>query len=91
MLVEAGGGRPSDPHPPISSWSPEVELLADIADELKALRTVLIAVNSEKGRAPKLKPTPRPRTMLDKVRASHRRAKHETLANRVLMRRQKKT
>lgn len=51
----AGPGRP-----PITEYPVLAELLANQLDELRELHATLIAVNSKKGKRPKVPPTPRP-------------------------------
>lgn len=60
--------------PPISEFTPDVELLAAVYDRLGNLITVVAATAGSK-RPPKPKPWPRPVTAIE--RARHRRAKAE--------------
>lgn len=73
----------------MSTWSPEVAMLADLIDAVNALKAVTISANSAKGaKKPDLKPYPRPGTMLEKVRREQRRKAHEDLVARVLPKRE---
>lgn len=91
MLAEAIAKRPEteDKGPSLTSWTPEVSVLADVVDELRAVRHTLVMVNSEKGKAPKApQPYPRPKSALAKARQQanfrRRQASHESLAARLL-------
>lgn len=48
--------------PPITEHSALVEVLTTVIDELRELHATLIAVNSRKGRRPKVTRAPRPET-----------------------------
>lgn len=66
-------------------WTPEVGMLAVVADELQSLRLAFIAANSKKGAARgKFKPLPRPLDLLAKIRESERWVAHNKLADRLL-------
>lgn len=86
LLAEAiPASRGEEWRPPMSTWSPEVAMLADLIDAVNALKAVVTMANSQKGaRKPDLKPYPRPGTMLEKVRREQRRKAHEELVARVL-------
>lgn len=85
-LVEAmRGSGDRDYRPPMSTWSPEVAMLADLIDVVSSLRSTLVAVNSKPGsKPPAVTPYPRPGTMLEKVRREQRLRRHEELVARVL-------
>ena len=58
--------------PPVHEFSPVVELLAAVRDEIAHLNTNFISANSKKGHRPKPpKPWPRPEIARDRVK--HRR------------------
>jgi hypothetical protein len=69
--------------PPLSTWSPEVAMLANVADELRALRYLTTAVNSKNKPNPPM-PYARPITAFDRVRNQEREAAHRALVARVL-------
>jgi len=71
--------------PPMHTWTPEVDALHKVLDELSMLRYTLVAVNSEKGKAGQPpKPHPRPRTAIERARMRAKMAAHEALVARVL-------
>lgn len=86
MLAEAMQSAPKGEYrPPMSTWSPEVAMLADLIDAVNGVRGVLIAANRKQGTPPPdIKPYPRPGTMLEKVRREQRQRRHEELVARVL-------
>lgn len=89
LAERAESGEQVDKGPSLILWTPEVRVLADLIDEIKRLRHVIIMANSEKGKAPKAPdPYPRPKSALDGAtkRAEHarRQAAHEALAARLL-------
>lgn len=90
MLAEVMGNQPKGEYrPPMSTWSPEVAMLADLIDAVNGVRGVLVAANRKPGTAPpEIKPYPRPGTMLEKVRREQRRRRHEELVARVLPKRE---
>jgi len=63
-MVGASDEEPSDPAPPLSTWTPEVDMLAKVVDSLAVLTQTLIGVNG--GKAKKVTPVPRPLTSSDK-------------------------
>lgn len=60
-------------------YNPEVAKLTDIADILLSLRATLIAVNSEKGKMPKITPFPRPETAFDRRARERLKSKRNEL------------
>lgn len=61
-------------------YDPTVQRLDTLADLLIALRATLIAVNSDKGKAPKdMKYSERPETAFDRLRKRHAREKRDML------------
>lgn len=62
--------------PPTTEFSPEVQVLAVVADRLgELINAVVVNHPSGKGRATRVSPYPRPVTAIDRVRA--RRAKED--------------
>lgn len=55
------------PGPPLSEWTQEVSLLANISDQLQALRIAVIASN-EGGKPPEFVPETRPITAFERAR-----------------------
>lgn len=85
LLLEARGGEKGDMRPRMSSWTPEVEAITQVHDMLKVLVGLTIMANSKKGaKKPDTAPSPRPGTVLDKVRLESKREKHKALVKRVL-------
>ncbi len=70
-VPDDGGSSGEVAHPPVSEWSPTVEILADVFDRLGDL---VVAVHSTvpKRKAPKVKPRPRPQTAADRVAGPRR-------------------
>lgn len=83
VAADTGEKRP-ETGPPMSTWSAEVAVLADLVDAVNVLRNTLVAVNSKDGKGGKLVPYPRPTTVIDKVRKNSRKARHEQMVARVL-------
>lgn len=69
--------------PRMSEWSAEVERLTDLVDRMGEVVQAVIAVNG--GKAPKLRPQPRPKTALDRVREKRRYEHHKKVVSRVLI------
>lgn len=73
-------------NPAWQTWSPEVERLANIEDELRQLRSTLIAVNGAK--PPKLEAVARPKSKIseEKELADYRRKRkvHKSLVAKML-------
>lgn len=66
-------GRGTVPaRPPLTEYSTLIEVLSNFLDELRELHATLIAVNSAKGRRPRVTRTPRPETAV--MRAEKRRS-----------------
>lgn len=80
------GKQPEEPGgPSLLDWTLETELLTKALDELRALRTTLIAVNSTAGKQPSApKPEPRPRTAHQDVKETSRMIGHRALASRLM-------
>lgn len=86
MLAESMQGQSkAKPELPMSLYSQEAEILADLVDAVNGMRTILIMANSKKGaKRPEIPPYPRPRTMLSEAKRDLRRERHEALVARVL-------
>lgn len=69
--------------PRVSEWSPEVERLTDIVDRLGEV--VVAVVASQGGKPPRIRPTPRPRTAIDRLRERKRYEHHKKTVARVLI------
>lgn len=63
----------------MAGWTYERELLVGVTETLMSLRAVLIGVNSEKGKVPKVHPLPRPKTALDRIAAIRSKQKRSSL------------
>jgi len=72
--TEPGGPR-------LTEWTPDVARLTDIYDRLGELVGAVIA--SAGGKPPKIRPADRPRTEVDRQRASARRQRHDGLVAEV--------
>lgn len=85
MVIEAAKNAPEtkNPGPSMATWSAEVDMLASIADEIRALRYVTTAVNSKNKPAPPV-PYARPQTAFERIRRQNREAAHKSLVARVL-------
>lgn len=67
--------------PPLSEWSPEVEVLAVVADRLAEVANTIIGVNG--GKPSRVQPMPRPVTAIDRARARLRREAADELERRL--------
>jgi hypothetical protein len=74
-----------NPGPRISEWSPELERLTDLVDRMGEVMIAVVA--SQGGKAPKIRPFPRPRTAIDRVRERKRYEKHKRTVARVIIQR----
>ncbi|MER5671162.1 hypothetical protein [Pseudonocardia alni] len=79
MAARIASSEPSDDGFGLVGWTPERELLADTAEILMSLRSVLIAANSKDGKAPKFPRMPRPKTAVDRARAAAAKRKRSDL------------
>lgn len=95
MLAEAIASQPEGKndgdkqHPSLTTWTPEVAAMTNVLDAVRSVQHAIVAVNSEKGKAPKPPdPAPRPVTPLEKAikraQFDRRKAKHDALAARML-------
>ena len=69
------------PPPPLSEFTPQVAMLADIMDRLGDV--VIATIASQGGKPPKIPPAPRPKTAVDRLRAQREREAHESLVAEV--------
>lgn len=68
--------------PSTTEFSPEMQALATISDQLQVIANILVAANG--GKAGAVKPYPRPVTALQKARERRRYDQHQSLVARVL-------
>lgn len=57
-----------EPRMSLVGWTPERELLTDLVQAVQHMHATLIAVNSQKGKAPDVPEPRRPRTLVDELR-----------------------
>lgn len=77
-------GEEEDKAPPWSVWSPEVEVLTRIEDQIKVVAHRVIAAQG--GKAPDPKFAPRPKSAIERAVMRKRWEAHESLADRLLRR-----
>ncbi|HEX8632244.1 MAG TPA: hypothetical protein VF755_29145 [Catenuloplanes sp.] len=83
QLAEQLLDRPPGPgRVPMSEFSPELEMLTNVFDRLGELIQAVTAAAG--GKPPKVRPHPRPRTAMDRVRQRRSMAKHRTVVARML-------
>lgn len=71
--------------PPLTQWSQEASLIADLVSEVSALRVVTIQANSKKGsQKPEMTKVLRPVSVLAKVLKTKRYENHYKLRDRLL-------
>lgn len=75
--------------PSLTTWTPEVAALTNLLDAVRGTTHAIIAVNSDKGKAPEPpKPAPRPITPLERALKAadfaRRKSAHESLVARML-------
>lgn len=80
VLALPESDRP-DRGPSLADWSPEVNLLAAAVDRLG--ENIAATIAAAGGKAPKIRPLPRPKTAFDRVRARRRWEAHGTLVSEV--------
>lgn len=86
---QAAGDEPDTKGPSLTTWTPEVAILTNVFDAVRAVQHAVVAVNAEKGKVPEPpKPSPRPVTPLERAlkRAEFERKKssHQALVKRLL-------
>lgn len=64
--------------PPLTTWTPEVNMLASVIDRLSTL------IEIQKSKPGQVVQYPRPQTALDKVRFRRAQQKHEAIVAQVL-------
>lgn len=67
--------------PPMSTWSPQVELLTSILDAVRESGVMAVMAAGAKGIQPP-KPSPRPKTALQRVQMKVQMEQHEALVAR---------
>lgn len=72
---------PPDPGPRVSEYTPEVAALTDIKDRLAELIATVIATAGSK--PPRIRPSRRPTTAIDRARVRARTAQHDALVAEV--------
>lgn len=71
--------------PSLAHWSTEAGILALAVNELRALKSVLIAANSKPGSAtPKVEPVPQPESAWPRIAQEVRLARHRDLVSKLL-------
>lgn len=86
---QAAGDESDSKGPSLTTWTPEVAILTNVFDAVRAVQHAVVAVNSEKGKVPEPpKPSPRPVTPLERAlklaEFQRRKSSHETLVARLL-------
>lgn len=89
MTQRKDRGEEQSTGPSLTRWTPEVAAIADLIDEVKALRYVTISANTTKGPAPKPpEPYARPGSAIQdamrRAETDRRWAAHRSLAARML-------
>lgn len=79
---KSGAPDPGPPLPSLAIWSPEVDKLAQIIDELRGVQVAI--VRSQGGKAKDPKPTPRPGNAMESARLRKRQREHDQLKVRLL-------
>lgn len=77
-------GKPKAAAPSLVDWTPEVDMLARVVDELRAVVSILIKANSKKGKGPDPKPVRRPRTAMDRAQKRQAEERYRGLVARLL-------
>lgn len=73
VLAQRGDKEPGAPT--MAGYTPVVQAVHDLTDWVKSLYALTVAVHTN-GSAPKLPPTPRPRTAFDRVARGRLMARH---------------
>lgn len=85
VLNQPESDRKGDRRPKISEWDLYAEKLTDVVDRLGEVMQAVVA--SAGGKPPKVRPQPRPRTAVDKLREKRRYEHHKKVVSRVLIQR----
>ncbi len=78
LAVKRDGESSARPEIPLTEWSPEMEALAAVVDRLAEV--ISAVVQSQGGKAPQIRPYPRPVTAADRAHAQARREADDALA-----------
>lgn len=85
---KAAGDERDDRGPALTTWTPEVAMLANVLDAVRGVQHAVVAVQAGKKAPPPPEPSPRPKTPLEKAMAraeyERKKAAHEALAARLL-------
>ncbi len=85
---KAAGDERDDRSPALTTWTPEVAMLANVLDAVRGVQHAVVAVQAGKKAPPPPEPSPRPKTPLEKAMAraeyERKKAAHESLAARLL-------
>lgn len=88
LAARKASGDEQDHGPALTTWTPEVAMLANVLDAVRNVSHAVVAVQAGKKAPPAPDPVPRPRTPLEKAMAraefARKKAAHESLAARVL-------
>lgn len=76
-------GTPDQTGPPVGQWTPELDMLATVVDRLSEMIMATYAASPRKFKSPKLRPTRRPETAVDRARRRAKQEKHRRVTERV--------
>lgn len=85
VLNDPDASKKGDRRPRVSEWSIEVEKLTDVVDRLGEVMQAVVAAAGSK--PPKVRPQPRPKTAIDRLREQRRYEHHRKVVSRVLIQR----
>ena len=85
-VIAIHGALPEGPqNPPLSAWSQESSLLAELIDEVRALKTITMKINSDKGKSvPNPEPVLRPKSAYQKISVELKLERHYALRDRLI-------
>lgn len=75
---------PTKKHFGLTGWSSEIELLTSISGLLEAILSRTIAGQSKNGKGPKVTPSPRPRTAIDRLEQKNLERQHESIVSQLI-------
>lgn len=86
IAARAASGEDENKGPHLTTWTPEMSMLAKVIDAIKGVSWTVAAVNGQKPAEPKPEPRPRTPIELEMKRAEYARKKanHESLVARLL-------